>query len=207
MNDFCSLCPFDHSIHGVSVSIMHDFEKVRKYKNHKSGAEKGSIETFSRRIYINIYFSLARHNAAKVAFESNLYEIKTLLENGSSLEELSPSAQEKALKYFTIKKRGNKVTIVPKSKAIQDANKYHGYFVLVSNKEKDPFECLKKYRKRETIESFFEADKQHADGNRVRVWDADTLRGRMFVQFVSLCYYEYFSEEIRKLKKHLDNEI
>ena len=29
----------------------------------------------------------------------------------------------------------------------------------------------------------------------------------MFVQFVSLCYYEYFSEEIRKLKKHLDNEI
>ena len=83
---------------------MHDFEKVRKYKNHKSGAEKGSIETFSRRIYINIYFSLARHNAAKAAFESNLYEIKTLLENGSSLEELSPSAQEKALKYFTIKK-------------------------------------------------------------------------------------------------------
>lgn len=67
--------------------------------------------------------------------------------------------------------------------------------------EKEPFECLRKYRKRETIESFFEADKQHVDGTRVRVWDTDTLRGRMFVQFVSLCYYEYFSEEIRKLKK------
>ncbi|SDB69521.1 hypothetical protein SAMN02910263_04461, partial [Butyrivibrio sp. INlla16] len=31
--------------------------------------------------------------------------------------------------------------------------------------------------------------------------------GRMFVQFISLCYYEYFSEEIRKLKAVLDNEI
>ena len=51
------------------------------------------------------------------------------------------------------------------------------------------------------------AQKQHADGSRVRVWSADTLRGRMFVQFVSLCYYEYFSEEIRKLKLTLESDI
>ena len=79
-------------------------------------------------------------------------------------------------------------------------------FDLVSNKEKNPFECLRKYHKRETIESFFEAGKQHADGTRVRVWDTDTLRGRMFVQFVSLCYYEYLNEEIRKLKQTLGKE-
>jgi hypothetical protein len=35
---------------------------------------------------------------------------------------------------------------------------------------------------------------------RVSVWDPDTLRGRMFVQFVSLCYYEYLSEQVRKMK-------
>ena len=29
----------------------------------------------------------------------------------------------------------------------------------------------------------------------------------MFVQFVSLCYYEYFSEEIRKVKRLLESEI
>ena len=29
----------------------------------------------------------------------------------------------------------------------------------------------------------------------------------MFVQFVSLCYYEYLSEELRKLKAVLGNEI
>ena len=78
--------------------------------------------------------------------------------------------------------------------------------MLVSDKEKDPFECLRKYRKRETIESFFEAEKQHADGTRLRVWSTDTLRGRMFVQFVSLCYYEYLSEVVRKLKLSLGEE-
>jgi transposase len=87
--------------------------------------------------------------------------------------------------------------------ACDEAKKYHGYFALVSNCEKEPFECLYKYRKRELIESFFESMKQHADGARLRVWDADTLRGRLFVQFVSLCYYEYLSEEIRKLKNSL----
>ena len=207
LSEFKTLCPFDHSTHGVSVLLMHDFEKVRKYSSHKSGAEKGSTEIFSRRIYLNIYFNLSRQNADKIAFEKDLYELKELLENGVSVDELTPAAQEKVRKYFILKKWGKKLSVVANNKAIQEANKYHGYFVLVSNKEKDPFECLRKYRKRETIESFFEAEKQHADGMRARVWDTDTLRGRMFVQFVSLCYYEYFSEEIRKLKHLLESEI
>ena len=207
LSDFKSLCPYDHTTHGVSVKIMHTFEKARKYANHKSGADKGDTETFTRRIYLNIYFNLSRQNSDKAELENDLYELKTLLENGTPVEELSPSAQDKAHRFFTIKKWGSKVTAVANNKAIKEATRYHGYFVLVSNKEKDPFECLRKYRRRETIESFFEAEKQHADGTRVRVWNTDTLRGRMFVQFVSLCYYEYFSEEIRKLKNVLESEI
>lgn len=206
LDGFKSVCPFDPSTHGVSVLLMHDFEKKRKYASHKSGAQKGDAETFARRIYLNIYFNHSRQSADKAAFEADLLELKTLLESGTPVNELSDLSQAKVKKYFSIKKWGGKTAVVPNNKAIADANKYHGYFVLVSNKEKDPFECLRKYRKRETIESFFEAGKQHADGNRVRVWNTDTLRGRMFVQFVSLCYYEYLNEEIRKLKKSLGKE-
>lgn len=206
LNDFRSVCPFDPSTHGVSVLLMHAFEKKRKDANHKSGAEKGAVETFTRRICLNIYFNHSRQSADKVAFETDLFELRTLLEAGTPVEELSDPAQAKVKKYFTIKKWGGRITVVPNNKAIAEANKYHGYFVLVSNKEKDPFECLRKYRKRETIESFFEAGKQHADGTRARVWNTDTLRGSMFIQFVSLCYYEYLNEEIRKLKNTLGKE-
>ena len=207
LDDFRTICPFDHATHGVTVTLMHDFKKTRKYSNHKSGAEKGSEEVFSRRIYLHIYFNNSRQNDDKTTLQDDLYELKTLLESGTPIDELSSVAQEKARKFFTLKKWGTKITATANNKAIKDANKYHGYFALVSNKEKDPSECLRKYRKRETIESFFEAEKQHADGTRSRVWYTDTLRGRMFVQFVSLCYYEYFSEEIRKLKAELDSEI
>lgn len=181
--------------------------KFRKYSSHKNGAEKGSEEAFKRRIYLHIYFNKSRQTDDKTALDDDLYELKTLLESGTAIDDLSPAAKEKANKYFTVKRWGGKITATANNKAIKDANKYLGYFALVSNKEKDPFECLRKYRKRETIESFFEAEKQHADGTRARVWYTDTLRGRMFVQFISLCYYEYFSEEIRKLKVVLDSEI
>ena len=201
-----SVCPFDPATHGVTVLLMHDFEKVRKYASHKSGAEKGAVETFRRRVYLHIYFNASRQAEDRIAFETDLMELKSIIEDGTPIEELSRSAQEKVKKYLSISTWGKKTTVRFKDKACQEAYKYHGYFTLVSNREKDCHECLKIYRKRETIESYFEAEKEHADGSRIRVWSPDTLRGRMFVQFISLCYYEYFSEQLRKIKPTLGKQ-
>lgn len=57
------------------------------------------------------------------------------------------------------------------------------------------------------IEPFFESGKQRADGSRTRVWSSECLMGRMFVQFVALCYYEYLSEQLRQIKQALASEI
>ena len=198
-----SVCPFDISTHGITVMLMHEFDKVRKYASHKTGAEKGSTETFKRRIYLHIYFNATRQSEDRVAFENDLYELKTLIEGGTPVNELPESSQNKVSKYMKLRTWGNKTTVTFKDKACQDAYKYHGYFCIISNKEKDCFEALRKYRSRETIESFFESDKQRADGTRTRVWGSDTLRGRMFVQFVALCYYEYFSNQLRLIKPTL----
>lgn len=206
MDEFTSIgsaCPFDPGIHGITVKLMHTFTKKRKRSSDKKGLSKGDRETFNRRIYLNIYFSLSRQNQDRMAFEADLMELKTVIESGIPVEELPKGAQDKAEKYLLIRHWGDKITVSFNDKACQEAYRYHGFFALVSNKGKDTFECLRKYRKRETIESFFETGKQHADGNRIRVWDTDTLRGRMFVQFVALCYYEYYSNEIRKLKQLL----
>lgn len=206
MEEFTSIgsaCPFDPSIHGITIKLMHTFTKERKYSNSKKGLSKGDRETFDRRIYLHIYFSLGRQNQDRMAFEADLVELRSVLESGIPIEELPEKSQHKAKKYLAIRQWGHKVTATFNDKACQAAYRYHGFFALVSNKEKEPFECLSKYRKRETIESFFETEKQHADGARIRVWDTDTLRGRMFVQFVALCYYEYYSNEIRKLKQLL----
>lgn len=198
-----SACLSDTNTHGVCVLLKHDFEKNRKYDSQKKGTHMDDTEIFSRRLYLHLYFNAARQAEEKNAFDHELLELKALLEGGIPLDELSEQAQRQAKRYLSIRHWGKDISISFNDEEIAQATRYHGYFALVSNKEKDSLECLRKYCRRETIEAFFESVKQCADGTRPRVWDADTLRGRMFVQFVSLCYYEYFSEEIRKIKQSL----
>ena len=206
MEDFSGIttaCPFDTSTHGVTVMLMRDFQKVRKYGGKASGKQAGDVEIFRRRVYLHLFFNPMRQAEDKVAFESELIDIKGLLESGKQEEELSEPAQKKAAKYLRVNHRGGRISVTFDEKSCAEANKYHGFFALVANKEKETFEALAKYRKRNTIEAFFRGDKQTADGLRPRVWNADSLRGRMFVQFVAMCYYEYFSEQLRQVKMKL----
>jgi len=195
-----SACPFDPSTHGVSVAIMRDFVKTRKYGSKKAGLSKGDEETFRRRVYLHIFYNAARKVEKDQSFEQDLISIKKLLEEGTAPSELNEPAQMLANKYLVISDWGKTKNISFDEKACNDAKKYNGYFALVSGSEKDTFSALSKYRKREHIEEYFRSANQRADSDRARVWDTDTLRGRMFVQFVSLCYYEFLSEQVRKMK-------
>jgi transposase len=198
-----SACPFDVGTHGISTILMHEFSKVRKYAGKSKGLKKGDTETFSRRIYLHLYFNPLRRVEEDTAFDNDIIGLRKHLEEGMAVDELSERAQEKVHKYLIVKKRGSAVSVTIREDVCLEAKKYHGYFALVSNCESSTFDCLRIYRKRETIESFFEAMKLHTDGSRVRVWNADVLRGRLFVQFIALCYYEYISEEIRTMKNRL----
>ena len=198
-----SVCPYDPTTHGITVMLMRDFVKVRKYSNKKTGAIAGDGETFSRRVYLHIYYNATRKVEKDQSFERDLLSLKKTLEEGTSTEDLNDAAQKKVKKYLIIRTWGKKTVVSFNEKACIEAKKYHGFFTLVSSGEKDTFEALSKYRKREYIENYFRSSKQHADGMRTRVWDANTLRGRMFIQFISLCYYEYLSESVRKMKLSL----
>ena len=202
-NSVSSACPFDSGTHGITILLMRDFVKVRKYANKKIGLQKGDEEVFSKRVYLHLFFNPTRKAEDSICFDNDLIELRKNVEKGIKVDDLPKSAQNKASKFLQIRRWGAKTHVTFNENACKEAKKYHGFFALVSNSEKDTFACLRKYRKRETIESFFESMKQRADGTRVRVWDSDTLRGRMFVQFVSLCYYEYLCNEIRNIKQSL----
>ena len=202
-----SACPFDLNTHGIAIMRMQEFSRARKYASTRKGLAEGDEETFRRRIYLHLYFNPLRRVEQDTAFDRDIFELKALIEEGAAEEDLTESAAEKARKYLLIRHYGSKCTVTFNEKAIAAQKKYHGYFALVSNCEKDPFECLEKYRRRETIEFFFESGKQRADGQRTRVWTSECLMGRMFVQFVALCYYEYLSEQLRQIKQSLASEI
>lgn len=55
------------------------------------------------RTRMKLYFNHSRQSADKAAFEADLFELKTLLEAGTPVCELSEPAQAKVKKYFTVK--------------------------------------------------------------------------------------------------------
>jgi len=194
-----STCPYDTMTHGITVSAMREFKKIRKYANHKTGARKGDEETFAKRVYLHLFYNPSRKAENAAAFDKDLMELKKLVEVGEE-GSLTEAALKKVSKYLIVKQRAGAAKVTFNEETCAEAKKYHGYFALVSNYEKNPFEALSLYRKREYVESCFHNLKRRTDGEKPRVWSSDSLRGRLFTQFVALCYHEYISEVIRKMK-------
>ncbi|MBQ9345393.1 MAG: hypothetical protein IJT88_09300 [Kiritimatiellae bacterium] len=120
-----------------------------------------------------------------------LVEVRGVLERG---EELSPSAQRWADRCLVVARSGRKIAC--NDEAIREARKSFGFFALVTNQRMDTFEALRNYRLREKIEELYGMGKRYFDGRRPRLWNADALRSRQFVQFVGFGYLSRFRKKV-----------
>lgn len=78
--------------------------------------------------------------------------------------------------------------------------------MLVGNAPLAVFDALEDYRMREGIEELFQDEKGGVDGRRPRIWYPDALRGRMFVQFIALCYRCFIVKKIKAVKETLGKD-
>ena len=103
-------------------------EITRKYASVKKGLSEGDEETFRRRIYLHLFFNPLRRVEQDIIFDKDIFELKTLLEDGVSEDDLSDSAAEKARKFLYVRHYGSKCTVTFNEKTIAAQKKYHGYF-------------------------------------------------------------------------------
>jgi len=196
-----STCPFDPSVCGATATRTHEFSRVRQ--RSRNGKVAGEKETFSRRLYVHVFYSPDNDAKKELAFRKDLLELKAQVEGG--VTEFTKSAQRKIAKYLTCSKkgRGGQLKIGFNDKAIVKAKKYFGYFALVSSQTMDTFIALKNYRLREKIEELFAVQKGGLDGARPRTWYPDNLRGRQFVQFISLGYHCFLTKKMKEVQARL----
>lgn len=192
-----AVIPFDPAVHGCCVPVMHTFKRPCRNSSLSGGRHKGDIKEVRRRVYLQLYFDGYRKAEQDLAFEEKIRAVQETLEAGIPPAQLSVQMQKLAEEYLIIPKRGTRIRY--NMEAVRKKKKYHGFFALLTNKRKDCADCLQQYRRRAVIELFFENYKTRTAGRRPRVWTADVLQGRMFVQFVALCYREYLAERIRTL--------
>ena len=196
-----STCPFDPSVCGATATRTHEFSRVRQ--RSRNGKVAGDKETFSRRLYVHVFYSPDNDAKKELSFRKDLLELKAQVEGG--VTEFTKSAQRKIAKYLVCSKkgRGGQLKIGFNDKAIAEAKKYFGYFALVSSQTMDTFIALENYRLREKIEELFAVQKGGLDGARPRTWYHDNLRGRQFVQFISLGYHCFLTKKMKEVQTKL----
>lgn len=116
-------------------------------------------------------------------------------------DSLSSVAQQHADKYLIVERGENGLAtkVSYNALACSEKEKYLGFFALISDDLDDAFASLREYRQRNHVETFFRSNENVMDGKKLRVWSDAHMRGRMLVNFIALCYCEYYSEAVRKI--------
>ena len=172
--------------YGVCRTIQWDYEQERPYK--------GDTLKSKRRAYLHLFYNPEKAAKDQTDMNDYLSSLKRDLEENALKDYRLKDYQ----KYFDIKetpKRGKK--IIPKEEVMRKATKNYGYFALLSNEVKDPFEALSLYRSKDVVEKAFGNLKDRLNFRRMQVSSELSLNGKLFVEFIALIYLSYVKKKMQ----------
>lgn len=155
------------------------------------------------RVWKHLYFDPKRKQREIELFMIKLEKCRVELENGNLLDKNKKFYET----YFTVTetpKRGRKVNV--NSTAVNNfINGASCYWVLLSNTEKDATTALLHYKMRNNIELQFDDLKNTIDCKRLRMHNENTMRGKVFVCFLSLIILNELKNEVDAIPAHERN--
>lgn len=155
---------------------------------------KGDTLTDKRRMYMHVYY-----NHDKAADDETSFDRKLITRRKEILQENRVPKHETYYKtFFEIKetpKRGVQVKV--KKEQVDQAKRYFGYFVLLSNEKMTAKEALELYRNKDQVEKAFGNVKDRLNLRRLLVSSEKSLDGKLFVSFLALIFASY-------IKRHME---
>ena len=136
------------------------------------------------RTWYHLYFDPARKDKAIASFMQKIRALKDELEADKPVE----SHRAMYERYLIVKNtpvRGRSVRY--NDEAIQEfINNDSCYWVLISTSAKTADQALEQYRERNGVELYFDDEKNLLDMRRLKNHNEQTVRGKIFVTFISL---------------------
>ena len=130
-----------------------------------------------------------RESDERSDFHRRLAEKRSMVEKlqvRPNVRETIESIASSCLRYFTWRIDNDRITTGARNNAITAAENRMGKFLLVYRGDYTPLECLSIYRNRDSIEKAFRTLKTDLDIFPMRVRKESTIRGMLFVFFLSL---------------------
>ena len=134
--------------------------------------------TLNRTVYVHLY-RFPGVDEAEMA--SLVKKADQILKHKANSKEVPPELWQSYKRFVKqIKNANGEATWVRDNEAIKNAVKYAGTFVIRTNSIDDPFEALRVYRLRGTVELDFNQFKNWVDGDRLRCTQSSYI-GKLFV--------------------------
>jgi len=175
--------------YGICRTIDWEYEQDRPYK--------GDIIKENRRAYLLLYYNPDKAAKDQADMNDYLTSLYNDLKDGNHRDYCAKDYT----KYFEITetpKRGRKIT--PREDVMLEEAKNYGYFALLSNEVKDPFEALSLYRSKDIVEKAFGNLKERLNFRRMQVSSELSLNGKLFVEFIALIYLSYVKKKMQNAK-------
>lgn len=172
--------------YGIRRTIEWDYEQDRPYK--------GDTLRSKKRAYLLLFYNPEK--AAKDQADMNEYltSLHNDLLNGTK-KDYRLKDYDKFFEVTETPKRGRKIK--PKEDTMREAAMNYGYFALLSNEIKEPFEALSLYRSKDIVEKGFGNLKERLNFRRLQVSSELSLNGKIFVEFIALIYLSYVKKKMQ----------
>lgn len=165
------------------------------WQHKQERPRKGDVKKTPKRIYIHYYYNIDQAAEDKKSFDRKLNELYNDIVSGRR----RPDREHLYDKYFDIKttpKRGTKAIV--KQEAVEEASKYYGFFVLLTNEPMDAITALQLYRNKDMAEKAFADLKERLNLKRTLVSSEKSLDGKLFVEFVALIFLSYIKKRMQE---------
>ncbi|OPL09413.1 MAG: transposase [delta proteobacterium ML8_F1] len=172
--------------YGICRTIKWDYEQHRPYK--------GDVDKDQRRAYLHLFYNPEKASREQMEMNDYLTSLHNDLLEGTK-KDYRLKDYDKYFEVASTPKRGLKIS--PKEDAMREATRNYGYFALLSNEVKDPFEALSLYRSKDIVEKGFGNLKERLNFRRMQVSSELSLNGKLFVEFVALIYLSYIKKKMQ----------
>ena len=135
--------------------------------------------------------------------ESRQFSIRSYKVSGITVEkQLYPSDEKK--RYFHKDKPDQKFMMArERTDVIDEEIRLCGYFVIITSKKMTAEEALDLYKSRDASEKLFKGDKSYLGNKSFRVQSNESVRAKIFIEFVALIirnrFYTCLKEQIKEL--------
>jgi len=178
-------------------------ENIHRYEGRIIGVVEGEEEIQGVKVHYYLYRDPEREEEERRRFFEKLMEIEEKVEakelrRGERMKDVVEEIAEKFACYLSFRREGNRIKVKRKNKAISRVLNRMGKEIIISSDILPWDVILHLYQSKEGIERAFRSIKNELEGLPLRVHKEETLRGYLFITFLSLILRSHILERMRE---------